>query len=77
MPPLTYVTWWRLTLAARLLRETDTSIDTIAARAGYASRFAFAGAFKREFGVPPARYREEGHEDFPSTGSPLLQTNTP
>ncbi|MFB8767380.1 AraC family transcriptional regulator [Nocardiopsis alba] len=75
MPPLTYVTWWRLTLAARLLRETDTSIDTIAARAGYASRFAFAGAFKREFGVPPARYREEEHEEAPSPGSPAAQAS--
>lgn len=40
----------------------------------YASRFAFAGAFKREFGVPPARYREEENEDT-SPGSPAAQTN--
>lgn len=56
-PPLTYLTWWRLTVASRLLRETSLSLATIAGEVGYLSEFSFATAFKRQFGVPPGRYR--------------------
>ncbi|OLF10749.1 AraC family transcriptional regulator [Actinophytocola xanthii] len=59
-PPLAYLTWWRLTTAARLLRESDAPLRTVAARCGYGSEFAFAKAFKREFGVAPGQYRREG-----------------
>ncbi|WP_306370253.1 AraC family transcriptional regulator [Nocardiopsis sp. CC223A] len=57
MPPLAYVTWWRLTTAARMLQENGDPISAIAARVGYSSQFAFANAFKREFGLSPGRYR--------------------
>ncbi|GIH90556.1 AraC family transcriptional regulator [Planobispora siamensis] len=56
-PPLTYLTWWRMTVAARLLRESDAVLGEVAARAGYTSEFAFANAFKRRYGVAPGRYR--------------------
>ncbi|MFB4266263.1 AraC family transcriptional regulator [Nonomuraea sp. GTA35] len=56
-PPLAYLTWWRLSSAGRLLRETDAPLSEIAARVGYGSEFAFANAFKREYGVAPGRYR--------------------
>lgn len=56
-PPLAYLTWWRMTTAARLLRESDAPLGVVAARVGYASQFAFAAAFKRHFGVPPGRFR--------------------
>ncbi|MCE6994154.1 AraC family transcriptional regulator [Saccharothrix sp. S26] len=56
-PPLTYLTWWRMTTAARLLRETDAPLATIAGRVGYSSEFAFAAAFKRAHGTAPGRYR--------------------
>ncbi|MFI6578721.1 AraC family transcriptional regulator [Nocardiopsis sp. NPDC050513] len=55
--PLAYVTWWRLTRARELLERTDVPISAIAARVGYGSQFAFANAFKREFGIAPGRYR--------------------
>lgn len=55
--PLAYVTWWRLTLAARLLRGSDAPLNAVAARVGYRSPYAFANAFAREFGVAPGRYR--------------------
>jgi AraC-like DNA-binding protein len=58
-PPLTYLTWWRMTTAALLLRESDRPLRAVAARTGYVSEFAFAKAFKREFGVAPGRYREQ------------------
>ncbi|MGW0504385.1 AraC family transcriptional regulator [Micromonospora sp. NPDC003241] len=59
-PPLTYLTWWRMTTAARLLHETDTTLSGIAVRVGYTSEFAFATAFKRRYGTAPGRYRRAG-----------------
>lgn len=56
-PPLTYLAWWRMTLAGRLLRDSDEPLGGVARRVGYRSEFAFAKAFKREFGVAPGRYR--------------------
>ena len=55
--PLAYLTRWRMMLSARLLRETDLSLDTIAIRVGYGSAFAFSKAFSRAWGAPPDRYR--------------------
>ncbi|MCX5292863.1 MULTISPECIES: AraC family transcriptional regulator [unclassified Streptomyces] len=56
-PPLAYLTWWRMTTAGRLLREEDLPLRQVAGRAGYASEFAFAKAFKRAYGVAPGQYR--------------------
>ncbi|MFS8101441.1 AraC family transcriptional regulator [Lentzea alba] len=56
-PPLGYLTWWRMTLAARELRSTDAPLSAVATAVGYTSEFAFAAAFKRAFGVAPGRYR--------------------
>ncbi len=56
-PPLTYLTWWRMTTAGRLLRHDDLSLREVAGRTGYTSEFAFAKAFKREHGMAPGRYR--------------------
>ncbi|HEX7301915.1 AraC family transcriptional regulator [Lentzea sp.] len=58
-PPMTYVTGWRLSRAAQLLRETDTSLARIAPRVGYSTEFALSAAFRREYGVSPGRFRAE------------------
>jgi AraC-like DNA-binding protein len=58
-PPMTYLTRWRMTTAAQLLRESDIPLTTVAARTGYGSEFAFAKAFKREFGLAPGGYRRQ------------------
>lgn len=57
MPPLEYLTRWRMQLAAQHLRSDDASIRSIAARVGYRSEFAFSRAFARNQGIPPATYR--------------------
>ncbi|MFD4179493.1 AraC family transcriptional regulator [Rhodococcus sp. NPDC058514] len=62
-PPLAYVTRWRMLTAARLLRETDNSLGAVARKVGYNSEFAFAKAFKREYGLAPGQYRRA--EDKP------------
>jgi len=56
-PPMTYLTHWRLTQGARLLRQTKDPLATIARQVGYSTEFAFAGAFRREYGVAPGRFR--------------------
>jgi len=58
-PPLSYLARWRLQLAARLLRTTQKTILHVAMDVGYESEAAFNRAFKREFGLPPARYRRK------------------
>ncbi|WP_431898548.1 AraC family transcriptional regulator [Nonomuraea sp. bgisy101] len=59
-PPLTYLTWWRMIIAQRLLRDSDAPLSTVARQVGYASEFAFANAFKREYGIAPGKYRRQG-----------------
>ncbi len=56
--PLAYLTWWRMTTAGRLLRTDDLPLRAVAQRSGYSSEFAFAKAFKREYGVAPGQYRK-------------------
>lgn len=56
-PPMTYLTGWRIALAADLLRGTDQTIESIARRVGYANAFALSVAFKRVRGVSPRRHR--------------------
>jgi AraC-like DNA-binding protein len=64
-PPMTYLTRWRLRLGARALTTTSRSVAQIAAETGYESEASFSRAFKREYGLPPARYRRNkaGHTD--------------
>jgi AraC-like DNA-binding protein len=56
--PLAYLASWRLWLAATRLRASDDSVIQVALGVGYESEAAFNRAFKREFGLPPARYRK-------------------
>jgi AraC-like DNA-binding protein len=58
-PPMTYLTRWRLEVAARSLERTSRGVAEIAADVGYESEAAFNRAFKREFGLPPGRYRND------------------
>jgi AraC-like DNA-binding protein len=55
--PMTYVTAWRMTIAARLLRDERLPLKEVASRVGYDSEFAFARTFKRTTGQAPGRYR--------------------
>jgi AraC-like DNA-binding protein len=57
-PPMTYLTNWRLTLAADLLREPDATVGDVAEQVGYASPFGLSAAFKRVRGVSPTQHRQ-------------------
>jgi AraC-like DNA-binding protein len=57
--PMAYLTLWRLQLGAQMLKSTSSSVAQIAAEVGYESEPSFNRAFKREFGLPPARFRRQ------------------
>ncbi len=57
--PMGYLTRWRLQLAAQVLTSTSKSVAEVASEVGYESEPSFNRAFKREFGVPPARFRSQ------------------
>jgi AraC-like DNA-binding protein len=57
VPPMAYIAQWRLSLGADALRTTNRGVAEIAGDVGYESEAAFNRAFKRAFGVPPARFR--------------------
>jgi AraC-like DNA-binding protein len=56
-PPLKYLTRWRMSLAARILKTTTESVENVAEKVGYDSSTAFGKAFQRHLRVSPGRYR--------------------
>jgi AraC-like DNA-binding protein len=73
IPPMQYLTQWRMTLAAHLLRSGRLSLTRIGEQIGYESEAAFSRAFKREYGAPPGAWRRLGAAglDGSETGQPL------
>jgi AraC-like DNA-binding protein len=57
-PPLAYLARWRMQLASRMLQTTRHTVLQIGLAVGYESEASFVRAFKREVGLPPARYRK-------------------
>jgi AraC-like DNA-binding protein len=55
--PVAYLTRWRMCLAAKLLSETEISLDEIAVRVGYETAAALSKAFRRSHGEAPGRFR--------------------
>ncbi|MGW1093623.1 AraC family transcriptional regulator [Streptomyces sp. NPDC002596] len=68
MPPLTYLSHWRMLLAQRALREDDVRVATLATELGYGSESAFSTAFKRVVGEAPRRYRLRVREEAVTAG---------
>jgi AraC-like DNA-binding protein len=56
-PPMSFLTGWRIALAADLLLEPGATIASVAAQVGYGSPFALSAAFKRVRGISPAEHR--------------------
>jgi AraC-like DNA-binding protein len=56
--PLSYLTRWRMYLAASLLEEGGLGLKEVADRVGYGSEASFSKAFKSFAGIPPGRWRE-------------------
>jgi AraC-like DNA-binding protein len=58
IPPMQYLTQWRMQVAAVRLRETGAKVSAVAMEAGYESEAAFSRAFKKATGVAPSRWRD-------------------
>ena len=56
-PPMQYLANWRIQTGATLLRDTACTVAAVAQQVGYESEAAFARAFKRLVGQPPAVWR--------------------
>jgi AraC-like DNA-binding protein len=56
-PPMSFLTGWRIALAADLLREPGSTIGSVAHQVGYGSPYALSTAFKRLRGISPKQYR--------------------
>ncbi|MFE7529797.1 AraC family transcriptional regulator [Kitasatospora sp. NPDC057542] len=56
-PPLTYLTHWRMALAADRLRQPGATIAAVAREVGYNDAFTFSSAFKRTRGISPSAHR--------------------
>ncbi|CAN5854583.1 AraC family transcriptional regulator [soil metagenome] len=61
-PPMTYLTSWRMALAADLMLAADSTVTAVAHQVGYGSPFTFSTAFKRALGVSPRAYRNAATE---------------
>lgn len=61
-PVMSYVTRWRMQLAAAALKDEDVTIGELADRLGYQSEAAFSRAFKRVMGMPPGAIRKIADE---------------
>ncbi len=59
LPPIEYLTAWRLAKARALLARSGLDTADIAERCGYRSLPSFSQRFKAAFGVSPARFRRE------------------
>ncbi|TLS42754.1 AraC family transcriptional regulator [Streptomyces montanus] len=77
-PPLTYLTRWRMTLAADLLVEQESAtVADIARAVGYSDPFGFSAAFKRVRGANPSEFRRTVTTASPAAERPVPARTTP
>ena len=60
VPPMEYLSGWRMAIAKGLLRGEGVSVGEVAQRVGYSSSSTFSVAFARQVGASPTTYAR-GH----------------
>ncbi|WP_265522120.1 AraC family transcriptional regulator [Oerskovia flava] len=75
--PGSYLTGWRMDLAASRLRDTDEPVGMIARAVGYASPRAFARAFYRSRRQTPSQYRHHSRERKRAASKGVDASTTP
>jgi AraC-like DNA-binding protein len=68
-PPMSFLTSWRMALAADLIVEGDATVGAVARQVGYGSPFTFSTAFKRVHGLSPKGYRAQGGLSIGTVGA--------
>lgn len=63
--PYQFLTRLRMDHASRLLLESDASVKSVAAALGYRDAFHFSRVFKAVHHVPPSRFRQSMHPQWP------------
>lgn len=64
--PYQFLTRLRMEHASRLLLESDASVKSVAASLGFKDAFHFSRVFKSVHHVPPSRFRQTMHPQWPS-----------
>jgi AraC-like DNA-binding protein len=75
--PMSYVSRWRMNVAAHTLRNSQVSVARIAESVGYESEAAFSRTFRQVIGVPPGAWRRSAQEKLATptaTPAALLRT---
>ncbi|MES2920248.1 MAG: AraC family transcriptional regulator [Verrucomicrobiota bacterium] len=64
--PYQFLTRLRMEHASRILLESDATVKSVAAMLGYKDAFHFSRVFKSVHHVPPSRFRQSMHPQWPS-----------
>ena len=56
--PNEYIIAQRISVACRLLAQTELSVKEIAGEVGYADQYYFSRIFKKKVGMTPLKYRK-------------------
>jgi len=62
IPPMDYLTHWRIQIACELLKTGENNVSSVASAVGYRSESAFSVAFKKIIACRPGAYQKaSGH----------------
>jgi AraC-like DNA-binding protein len=64
--PYQFLTRLRMEHASRILLESDATVKSVAAALGFKDPFHFSRVFKSVHHVPPSRFRQSMHPQWPS-----------
>ncbi|KAA0112023.1 AraC family transcriptional regulator [Mycolicibacterium sp. P1-5] len=76
VPPMTYLSSWRIRLAQRALRDGDMTVGALAYELGYGAESAFSNAFKRAVGMSPLHYRRAARARPDQSSSSSARTSS-
>lgn len=76
VPPLEYVTQWRMSLARDALARDTMPISDLAWSTGYLSESAFSTAFRRVVGFSPAQFRNAARQSMSASSGTSMPSES-